>query len=272
MRLTEEQELNYIREYGIDNLGEYDLVLGLGIDLFERWSPEDLATAKALEVIKPVQVHSWISERLRNELYEGMKDGKKILYVSLPYAAARAASFWEPYFCHGPTRRAIGIGWCGELQGTIEIGSYIIPEQVTPGEGMTPYYFPKDKGLPPILREEFIAKPSEHVMRGLVDYYKHKGLSSIMGKVYTIETLKCESEEILDKLHRTGYVGIDMESSAFLASAKFHGKDAIVVLTVSDKPYARYHNYIFPRNEIPDYFYDRAKDVVKEATLFLASL
>jgi purine-nucleoside phosphorylase len=271
MRLTEEQEMAYRKEYDIDKLGEYELVLGLGIDLFEKWSPEELVSSGALDAVKPVQINPQIREKLRNDLYEGTKNKTKILYLSLPYTAARASSLWESYFCHGPTNRAVGIGWCGELEGQIDIGSFIIPDQAVSGEGITPYYFPEDDRLPPRLKDGYTAKPAEYMMKSFVSRFQQNGLKPLVGKVYSIEAMKCETKEIVEKLHQNNFIGIDLESSAFLASAEFHGKNAVVVFAVSDKPYARFHNFIFPRNEIPDYFFDRVKDAVKISTTFLTS-
>ena len=268
MRFGQRLQTKFREEYGVDRFGKYELILGLGIDLFEGWKYQELVSSGYLDKIKSIEILRKSGRKVENNLFEGTKGKRKILYLNLPYSASRAATLWEPYFCHGFTDRAVAIGWCSDLTNRLEIGSLIIPTQVTAGEGMSAYYFP-DGNIPPQLKRSYVAKPSKRMMISLSDYLQRSGLEPLVGKSYSIESFNCETKSLVKELHKDGFCGIDLETSAFLSAAKFHGKEAVVVLAVSDKPYRSFHNYIFPRNEIPKYFFDRVKDVVKLSTSFL---
>jgi hypothetical protein len=260
--------MEFREEYGVDRFGKYELILGLVIDLFEGWKHQELVSDGYLDKIKSIGILRKSGRKVENSLFEGTKGKRRILYLNLSYSASRASSLWEPYFCHGFTDRAVALGWCGDLTGQLEIGSLVIPTQVIAGEGMSTYYF-SDGKIPPRLKRGYVAKSSKRMMTDIGDYLQKSGLESFAGKTYSIESFNCETKGLIKQLHKDGFCGIDLETSAFLSAAKFHGKDAVVVLAVSDKPYRSFHNYIFPRNEIPKYFFDRVKDVVKLSTSFL---
>ena len=268
MKLSKRQEAKFREEYGVDRFGKYELVLGLGIDLFEGWRYQELVSHGYLDKIKSVRILRKSGRKVKNGLFEGVKDARKILYLNLPYSASRASTLWEPYFCHGNADRTVAIGWCGDLTGRLNIGSLILPNETVSGEGMTPYYF-SDGSIPPKLKKGYVPRPSMEMMNDFSNHLEKNGFKPDVGKVYSIEAFNCETLNMLKELHDRGFSGIDLESSALLAAAEFHKKTVVIGVVVSDKPYSHFHDYVFPRNEITNYFFHRVRDVVRLSTSFL---
>ncbi len=270
MKLTNEQEAVLRSKYGVDKLSNYDLVVAMGIRIFhDNFNPHELVTSGVLEDIEPLKLPIY-NFNLSDDIFVGTAGSKKIVYLSLTNTAARELGTLEAYLGHGYANNTVGLGWCGGLQNNTSIGSLVVPEQVVPGEGVTPYLFPEDENEIPIrLKQGYVSKPSTRLFEKLVSQLKKDNHEPLVGKTYSTECLACEGQNVINRLHDNGFLGIDMESSALLATAEKHGKDAVVALIVSDNPYKKFHEYILPLDEITPKFYETEKHLVMEVTSFL---
>jgi len=228
MKLSKEEEVKYRKKEGIERIGNYDgVVFGMGNSLFEEVS-DVLAPRKYLDQL------SLIERGMRYSLFDGRRNGKRILYATTTAGSSSASFRFERYFAHGPTDRSIGTGYIGATQDDLEVGDFIIPEEAIIGEGTTPYYFSQDSRVPPVLKRGYTAKPSPQILDKLIKEAMEEKIEFHSGRIYTTDSFVMETPQLIDKLNKKGVLGIDMETSCLFSIADYHSKNTAAILVVTD--------------------------------------
>lgn len=118
-----------------------------------------------------------------------------------------------------PCRKAILLGTIGSLKKQLRIGRIFLASSAVDGEGFSGWLI-KEK-----LRYAY--KPS----LALLKKAKEKLPLALSGSILTVGSLLAEGSK-----HSKGFDGIDMESSAFFAAARYSGIDAVGIYVISDQP------------------------------------
>lgn len=124
----------------------------------------------------------------------------------------------------------IGVGTCGALQPEIACGDIIVAESARVGDGLCPYYryqngetVPADPGL----------------TQALGGFLKRRGLPVHTGSIHTTGAAFRETDEIIEVWRGDGMLGVELETSALLALAKFMEVKAAALHLVTDSPVRR---------------------------------
>jgi purine-nucleoside phosphorylase len=70
-----------------------------------------------------------------------------------------------------------------------------------------------------------------------------------ISRIYSVESVKDETESLIDNLEKGGFLGVDMETSVFQRVSAAHGFDSCAALYVTDKPIKRPFTERFTKEE-----------------------
>lgn len=156
------------------------------------------------------------------DMYLGEYQGSKIMFCCA-YGAPRAV---EPVHIFGElgTKKVIQIGSCGGLQPNIHTGEIVIPVTSHIGEGASQYY-------------EQIGEST--ATRSLVSMASRKlreiGFKTHVGSHISTSALFQQSADRVEKWRKSGFLGVDMETSAVYSSAAYFKMQRISMLFVWDE-------------------------------------
>ena len=157
-------------------------------------------------------------------LYKGKVGKLEIGLISPGWGAPTIAARMEELVTCG-AEVIIASGALGAFQREIEVGDYVIPIEAIRGEGTSQYYRPKGKTVS--------ANPK------LVEIFekacKKVGVKIFKGIVWTTDGFYREMRSQVKRLQKQGVLGVEMETSAIYAVAKFKGIRTACLLRVSDK-------------------------------------
>ena len=155
-------------------------------------------------------------------MYLGYTNGRNVLFCCA-YGAPRAV---EPIHICGilGTPRVVQIGSCGSLQSNIRTGDIIIPNPAQIGEGASQYYKGHTKSYPSIS----LASEALKILNSC-ELDVHQGLH------LTTSALFQQNFDTITKWSETGYLSVDMETSAVFSAAKYFGMEAISLVFVWDE-------------------------------------
>lgn len=107
--------------------------------------------------------------------------------------------------------KIVAFGTCGSMSTKIAKNTLLIPISAKREEGTSYHY------LPP---SETVDQSAESI-KALEDTFKESNEEYVIGKIWTIDAIYRETPGKLEKLQKTGYIGVDMELASLLAMAKF---------------------------------------------------
>ena len=117
------------------------------------------------------------------------------------------------------------LGWCGSLRPELNIGDIVLPEAALSEEGTSAHY-PLDG--PP-------AGADPELCRALKLGLEGKKIKHAAGKVWTTDAPFRETREKVRKYGEKGILAVDMEASALMTTARFHGLKYAALMVVSDE-------------------------------------
>lgn len=153
----------------------------------------------------------------------GIADMKGVCCVKGGFGAPSAVDTLETLIALG-VRRLIVSGMLGVFASHVHVGDVVIPRRMISEEGTSRHYCDMADGISPDrnLHEQAVRYTAPHFATYTDDAVSTDG-------VYR-QTFEKES-----MWRGRGCVGVDMESSALLAAARYHGIPAVTLLIGSDK-------------------------------------
>lgn len=144
------------------------------------------------------------------DMYWGRYKNKPVMFCCA-YGAPRAV---EPVHVFGSlsTKAVIQIGSCGALQRGVRTGDIILPERAVIGEGASQYY--GGAGLS-------VATPE--LLDTAQKMFEARGFTTHRGLHLTTSALFPQSKELIQQWLESGYLGVDMETSAVFSAARHFG-------------------------------------------------
>ena len=144
-------------------------------------------------------------------VYELDYKGQKINLVQSIVGATWAATHIEEMTAVG-CKKYIACGGCGVLQKDIAIGQLIIPVKAVRDEGTSYHYVAPSRE---IAMNEYPIQIIENVLN-------KQGVSFIKGKTWTTDGFFRETPAKITRRKQEGCIAVDMEASAFIATAKYN--------------------------------------------------
>ncbi|MCD6576153.1 MAG: hypothetical protein J7K73_03260 [Nanoarchaeota archaeon] len=132
---------------------------------------------------------------------------------------------------------SIGVGFVAALQEDLRKGDMILPSSSVSG-GTIEEFFEADS-IEDWMdnRENFEFKPDEELYNFIKEKLIELGYEVKTGRVFQVSGLQMEPNEVVEELHKRGYIGLEMETATYFASSKHQGTKAAAILTVSDRQY-----------------------------------
>lgn len=134
-----------------------------------------------------------------------------------------------------PARRVVFVGAVGGLAADHRIGDFFVPTEAADGEGFTRYV---DSDFGNLVRTA-TRYPCAAADGGIRHFLEMQGCAVHAGRVFTIGSIAFETEANLRAVAAAGYDAVEMELSAFYASARHYGLAAEALTYVSDLPLRR---------------------------------
>jgi len=121
-------------------------------------------------------------------------------------------------------KKVFEVGCVGALQSALKPGDMVVVSEAARDEGTSRHYFPQNVEL----------KASLRLRNLLAGVLSEKGLQYRAGPVWTTDGVYRETKEKLLRFRRKGVLGVDMETSALFAVAKYRGVEMASAQVVSD--------------------------------------
>lgn len=154
-----------------------------------------------------------------------LKDMNQIVLVEPAYGAPAAVCCLETAIALG-CKRLLVFGQCGGVGRGVEVGDLVLPAEVTREEGTSFHYVADPKNAYP---DEGLLAALRAFLQRLDGPTVHEG-KTISTDAPFRQTLRKER-----RWRDEGILGVDMEMSALLTVARYHGIPAVGLLIVSDK-------------------------------------
>lgn len=156
-----------------------------------------------------------------SRLASGSYRGVPLSIYSMPIGAAASAMNMEELIACG-IRDIIEIGTCGSIVRSVKPGSLLVVERAFSDEGTSKHYFSHQR--------TFLATPelSGRLLSVLAP------LGALAGAVWTTDSPYRETRKKVAKFRAKGAIGVNMETSALFALAKFRRARIASVQVVSD--------------------------------------
>jgi len=217
VRYTPEMFMTYFA--GLKGLAMEDLDVAPAVVL--SWNPR---MAKSLaEAIGARLSPGWIGED-RYDLYTGEVGGQRVSILHATVGSPCTVMQMEQLIACG-ARIFIGVGYCGSLQPSAPIGTFIIPTACISEEGTSAHYVDIDA----------VVGPSQPLVEILQKSCQTAEVKVKLGPLWTTDAPFRELISKIDAYSRQGVLGVDMETSAMYALGQFRGVQGCNLLVVSDE-------------------------------------
>lgn len=153
----------------------------------------------------------------------GTVKGVPIAVLHSFIGSSAAAMMLEEMIASG-VRSVIEVGVCGSIAPRAHVGDIIVADEAFVDEGTSGHYFRNQRRFS---ASPELTKRLERVLKRLAARYA-------VGGVWTTDAPYRETRSKLLKFRRWGALGVNMESSALFAVAKYRGIDIASVQVVSD--------------------------------------
>jgi uridine phosphorylase len=146
--------------------------------------------------------------------------------ISVLYAfigSPAAATMLEELIALG-VRSVVEVGLCGSIAPRAKVGDIIVANMAFVDEGTSSHYFKNPR--------RFSASPG--LVNALEGAMRKRRVRCVLGGVWTTDAPYRETRSKLLRFRRQGALGVNMESSALFALAKYRGIEMASVQVVSD--------------------------------------
>ena len=161
----------------------------------------------------------------RNPLYTGAINGQPVCLLQAPVGAPGTVMVMEELIACG-ARTILGLGWAGSLQPHAPVGSFLLPTRCIREEGTSFHYYPDPAA-------EIL--PDAALLAKLEQAAQAEGFQPFAGPHWTTDAPYRETLAKLAAYRQQGILGVDMETSAMYALARYRGVRVANLLVVSDE-------------------------------------
>jgi len=197
----------------------------------------------------PVKNFTFLGYTFWTGLYKGVK-----VTVGNGGFYAPDSAFVTELICNAGVEILVRTGSCGALRQDIQIGDFVVADNVLRGDGATRYY----------VDDKFKPVPDKALTDRLVKVFGAVG-NVHRGGVWTTDAMFRETKEIVNSYIDKGAIAVDMVTSPFVTVANLYKKRVAVVMSASD-------NLITGEMGFTDYRYFEAEMKMVKAAFEVASV
>jgi len=176
--------------------------------------------AKRLISGKPVDW--WIYDEIR-PLCIGKYQDTEIAVDNIWVGAPAAAMTLEELIACG-AETILEVGMCGGLQTFLQPGAIVVVTEAIRDEGTSFHYLPSKDDV----------QSSERLRSNLINNLNRERIKHHVGRVWSTDGVYRETREKFMKFRNAGVLGVDMETSAIFAVAKYRDVEVASAQIVSD--------------------------------------
>ena len=154
--------------------------------------------------------------------WSGYYKGRKVTVGNAGFYAPDSA-FVTELLCNAGVETLIRLGSCGALREDINVGDFVIVDEVFRGDGASRYYV--DDKFKPVL-DAALTLCAEDIFKKIGNIHR--------GGVWTTDALFRETKEIVNPYIEKGAIAVDMVTSPFVTVANLYHKKVAAALVVSD--------------------------------------
>lgn len=137
-------------------------------------------------------------------------------------ASAAVMTFEELIACGA--RKIIEVGMAGGLQQYLQLGEMIVVNEAIKDEGASSHYFPLESKFESSLR----------IRKLLIEVLEERKVRYRVGPVWTTDGVYRETRSKFLRFRKEGVLGVNMETSALFAVAKYRNVEIASLQVVSD--------------------------------------
>jgi uridine phosphorylase len=211
------------------------------------FTPQDLQLLTRFFEVTPAGTHRLFLTDAR----VGCLDGRTVALVGPMLGAPQAVLVLEKMIALG-VRHVLALGWCGSIHPDVRIGDIVLPTGALSEEGTSRHY--------PV--HPSLVRPSEALLGRLREGLSSETLTLHEGRVWSIDAPYRETRGKVIDFQKKGVLGVDMETSALLAVARYRSIELALALVVSDELFSLkwIHGFKDPR-------FQKARQVVTRGAL-----
>jgi len=162
-------------------------------------------------------------EGLTIPVYEVEYKGERVVLVQAIVGAPMAAGHIEELVAYG-CRKFIACGGCGVLEKDIAVGHLIIPTTAIRDEGTSYHYAPPSREI----------AMSEHAIQAIESTLAKENVPYVKAKTWTTDAFFRETNGKIQLRKEEGCLAVEMETSAFIAVAKYNNVEFGQILYAGD--------------------------------------
>lgn len=163
------------------------------------------------------------SESLTIPIYELDINGKRIVLVQAFVGAPMAAGHIEELTALG-CKKFIACGGCGVLTNNLPVGHLIIPTKAIRDEGTSYHYAPPAREI----------SMSETAVKAIESTLQKHDFPFVKSKTWTTDAFYRETNAKVELRKKEGCITVEMETSAFIAVAKYNKVEFGQILYAGD--------------------------------------
>jgi uridine phosphorylase len=177
-----------------------------------------------IDAIAPAVVREIGQIAIRVHAYSLQVNGAALTVMVGPIGAPATVATLEAAIGLG-ARRLLFFGICGSLQPDLQIGDLVLADATLREEGTSYHYLAA--GEP--------AEPTAHLLEHAEANLRAERIPYRRGTIWTTDAPYRETRTKVSRLASEGVLGVEMETSAVYALARFRGLEALSVQIVSDQ-------------------------------------
>jgi purine-nucleoside phosphorylase len=186
--------------------------------------PGDPLRAKALaegHLESPRLVNS-----VRNMLaYTGTWNGKPVSVMGSGMGMPSISIYAHELFDHYGVQRIVRVGTCGSLQEGMKLGDLLLATAASTDSAMNRQRFNQ---------WDYAAAADSELVQQVLETAAKREVPVRAGEVFASDFFYHPDPDFIDRITAMGILAIDMESAALFSLARYHGKKALTLLSVTD--------------------------------------
>lgn len=208
---------HHLRRYNLQRSEEIGITPVVLVTWWER------VAEKLAQALGALATPNWLYGELGN-FYTTAGQAGAVCVVQMPIGAPGTVMIMDAMIAGG-AQVFLGLGMAGGLQPQYPLGSLLVATEGISQEGTTRHYLPEETEL----------KADPELCTTLATCAAEMGLSAALGPQWTTDAPFRELISQIEAFQAQGVLGVDMETSAMYALARYRGVRCANLLVVSDE-------------------------------------
>jgi purine-nucleoside phosphorylase len=163
---------------------------------------------------------------VRNMLgFTGTWRGQRVSIMGSGMGMPSISIYVHELFEHFDVQRIVRVGTCGGLLADMQLGDLVLATAASTDSNMNRQRFHD---------WDFAAAADFEMVRQVRNAAAAAGVGVRTGEIFSTDYFYHPDPQFIERVQRMGMLALDMESAALFSLARFHGRRAMTLLSVSD--------------------------------------